>query len=266
MILWLEIEELTGNSGLDPEEEEVMQMFVRSLFKGSRSNTASSSPPQETPSSGSGDGVSSRPTTVSPSPPPPAGATAAADIVSNGSSQCAATALGAVRVGSHLVEVRSSGTTSSSLGSAVAGGGGGGGVGETFSSPSSSSAVGLPPGHGAPLSSDAWTSQGAQPVSSEPAVNVAPSPMAGVGSGIALGWNKPLLPPPPPLTFTSPATISSTMGGGASYASGSCQIEGIERLVALQFLVEHQLVYLPKLDRFLMGNRMYTIPTRKRVL
>lgn len=269
-VLWLEIEELTDNSGLDSEEEEVMQMFVRSLFKGSRSNTASSSPPQETASSGSGEGVSSRPTTVSPSPPPPTGATAAVDIVSDGSSPCApvgdkATVPAATRFGSHLVEVGSSGTASSRLGLAVAVGGGCG-VGETFSSPLPSSVLGLPPGHGAPLSSDAWTSQGTQSVSSWPADNAAPSPVAGVGSRIASGWNKPLLPPPPPLAFTSPAAISSAMGGGASYASGSCQIEGIERLVALQFLVEHQLVYLPKLDRFLMGNRMYTIPTRERVL
>ncbi|KAF9145215.1 hypothetical protein BGX30_009961 [Mortierella sp. GBA39] len=268
-VLWLEIEELTGTFGLDPEEEEVMQMFVRSLFKGSRCNTASSSPLQETTSSESGEGDSSRPTTISPPPPSLTGATAAADIVSNGSIPCAAvsdkaTAPATARFGSPLVEVRSSGTVSSSLGSA--GGGGGGGVGETFPSPSPSSALGLPPGHGAPLSSDAWTSQGTQPVSSEPAVNVAPSPVAGIGAGIASGWNKPLLPPPPPLAFTSPATVSPTMGGGASYAPGFCQIEGIERLMALQFLVEHQLVYLPKLDRFLMGNRMYTIPTRERVL
>jgi hypothetical protein len=54
-------------------------------------------------------------------------------------------------------------------------------------------------------------------------------------------------------------------GGGASYTSKPCHIEGIERLVALQFLVEHQLVYLPKLDRFLVGNCVYTIPTRERV-
>ncbi|KAF9276461.1 hypothetical protein BGZ88_001738 [Linnemannia elongata] len=265
-VLWLEIEELTGNSGLDPEEEEVMQMFVRSLFKGSRPNTASSSPPQETNSSGSGEGGSSRPTTVSPSPPPPIGVTAAVDIVSNGSSSFAdagdkATAPAATRLGSHLVEVRPSGTVLSSLGSA-----GDGGVGEPSPSPSPSSVLGLPPGQGAPLSSDAWTSQGIQTVSSEPAVNVAPSPAAGVRAGMASGWIKPLLPPPPPLTFTSPAKTSSSMGGGASYASGSCQIEGIERLVALQFLVEHQLVYLPKLDRFLMGSRTYTIPTRERVL
>ncbi|KAF9543813.1 hypothetical protein EC957_000427 [Mortierella hygrophila] len=267
-VLWLEVEELTGIFGLDPEEEEVMQMFVRSLFKGSRYNTASSSPPQETTSSDSGEGDSSRSTTISPSPPSLVGATAVADIVSKGSSPFAAavadkaTAPATARFGSHLVEIRSLGTVSSSLGSA----GGGGGVGETFPSPSPSSALGLPPGHGAPLSSNAWTSQGAQPVSSEPAVIVAPSPVAGVGAGIPSGWNKPLLPPPPPLAFTSPATVWSTMGGGASYAPGFCQIEGIERLMALQFLVEHQLVYLPKLNRFLMGNRMYTIPTRERVL
>ncbi|KAG9061163.1 hypothetical protein KI688_007501 [Linnemannia hyalina] len=265
-VLWLEVEELTGIFGLDPEEEEVMQMFVRSLFKGSRCNTASSSPFQETTSSECGEG---RPTTIPPSPPCLTGATAAADIVSNESNPCAtvgdkATAPATARFGSHLVEVRSSGTVSSSLGSA--GGSGGIGVGETFPSPSPSSALGLPPGHGAPLSSNAWTSQGTQPVSSEPAVNRAPSPVAGVGAGIPLGWNKPLLPPPPPLAFTSPAPVSSTMGGRASYAPGFCQIEGIERLMALQFLVEHQLVYLPKLDRFLMGNRMYTIPTRERVL
>ncbi|KAF8947821.1 hypothetical protein BGZ47_007745 [Haplosporangium gracile] len=257
-VLWLEIQELTGNSGLDPEEEEVMQMFVRSLFKGSRSNLASSSPPKEVTSSESGEGGSSRLTSVSPSPPPTTGAKKATDIVSNESSSCAAvgdkaSAPAAAGFGSHLLEVGSPGAESSILGVAAAATTG---DGVTFPSPS------LPSSHGVPSSTDAWTSQGTQPILSVLAVNVTPSPVTGVGAGIASGWNKPLLPPPPPLAFTSPATISSTTGGGASYASGTCHIEGIERLVALQFLVEHQLVYLPKLDRLLMGNRVYTIPTR----
>ncbi|KAG0314064.1 hypothetical protein BGZ97_009669 [Linnemannia gamsii] len=267
-VLWLEIQELTGDSGLDPEEEEVMQMFVRSLFKGSRSNTASSSPPQEMTSSGGGEGDLSRLTTISPSPPPPpppppppTGAATAPGIVCDGLSPCASVgdmvSATATSPGfrSYLVEVGSSGTDLSSLESVVpaaAAAAGGGGGSETFPSPSP------------PL--DIWTSEGPhqqQPVLS--AVNIV-SPAAGTGT--SPGWNKPLAPPPPPLAFTSPATISLTMGGGgggASYTSKPCHIEGIERLVALQFLVEHQLVYLPKLDRFLVGNCVYTIPTRERV-
>ncbi|KAG0202773.1 hypothetical protein BGX33_009476 [Mortierella sp. NVP41] len=235
-VLWLEIQELTGNSGLDPEEEEVMQMFVKSLFKGSRSNTSSSSSPHE--SSGS----SSRPTSISPSPPPPVPPVPVAEIeiVSDGSSPCAVEKTG---FGSHpgVVERPRGSGTESSVKSV-----------ETFESPSPPSFVGMPsivhhpPPRG--LSSDAWTSE-RHSIST-----------AAAGSG-GPAWNKPLLPPPPPLAYASPAAISSTM---ESYPSGY-QIEGIERLVALQFLVEHQLVYLPKLDRFLMGNHMYTIPTRERV-
>ncbi|KAG0365149.1 hypothetical protein BGX24_004254, partial [Mortierella sp. AD032] len=260
-VLRLEIQELTGNSGLDPEEEEVMQMFVRSLIKGSRSNTVSSSLPLQntTARSGSGDSSSSRPTTVSPSIPPPPVApllpTApgvveavseellSPDVVKNAG--FGASFLG---VGSKPGSGGLSGTESSCFGSAA--------LSETFQSPSSPSVLGLSPSgtetSGLPLQS---------PVSSVPisAINEA---AASGGGGITSGWNRTLLPPPPPLAFTSSAATSSTMG---SYPSGY-QIEGIERLVALQFLVEHQLVYLPKLDRFLMGNRMYTIPTRERVL
>ncbi|KAK3848316.1 MAG: hypothetical protein J3R72DRAFT_500089 [Linnemannia gamsii] len=260
-VLRLEIQELTGNSGLDPEEEEVMQMFVRSLIKGSRSNTVSSSlPPQNTTaSSGSGDSSSSRPTTVSPSIPPPpvapllptAPGVAEAvseellspDVVKNAGFGASFLGVGSKPGSGGLSE-----TESSCFGSAA--------LGETFQSPSPPSVLGLSPSGtetcGLPLQ---------HPVSSVPisAINEA---AASGGGGIASGWNKTLLPPPPPLAFTSSAATSSTMG---SYPSGY-QIEGIERLVALQFLVEHQLVYLPKLDRFLMGNRMYTIPTRERVL
>jgi hypothetical protein len=66
------------------------------------------------------------------------------------------------------------------------------------------------------------------------------------------------LPPPPPRRAPSPTSTASFLNACQSYY----QIEAVGRLVALQFLVEHQLVYLPKLDQFFLGNRMYKIPTR----
>ncbi|KAG0277860.1 hypothetical protein BGZ95_005204 [Linnemannia exigua] len=270
-VLWLEIQELTGNSGLDQEEEEVMQMFVKSLIKRSWSNTVSSSllPQDTTASSGSGDGSSSRATTISPSPPP----SPVAPLLPTAPGVAEAVSEDPVCPG--VVKMVGSGTPFLEVGSGSKPGLGSGGLpgaespnfssaelGETFQSHSPPSVRGLsPPG------TDVWPTSGLpqqQPVPSVPvpANNEAAAVSAASGEGIASGWSKPLLPPPPPLAFTSSAATSYTMG---SYPTGY-QIEGIERLVALQFLVEHQLVYLPKLDRFLMGNRMYAIPTRERVL
>ncbi|KAI1317251.1 hypothetical protein EDD11_008737 [Mortierella claussenii] len=101
-------------------------------------------------------------------------------------------------------------------------------------------------------------------------------------------------PPPPPLSFTKGTTDMPMAGKNNSHispVSGSSSdtqteatlflkfqgmghlpqqreqpppqhIDAVDRLVALQFLIEHQLIYLPKLDQFFLGNRMYKIPTR----
>ncbi|KAI7828159.1 hypothetical protein BC939DRAFT_474887 [Gamsiella multidivaricata] len=61
-------------------------------------------------------------------------------------------------------------------------------------------------------------------------------------------------PPPPPANSAMPMSASSSLaspGGCADY----CQFKSVGRLIALQFLVEHHLIYLPKLDRFFLGNR-----------
>lgn len=74
------------------------------------------------------------------------------------------------------------------------------------------------------------------------------------------GYGRLLTPPPPPRKAPTPISTIDFLNACPSYY----QIEAVGRLVALQFLIEHQLVYLPKLDQFFLGNRMYKIPTRTR--
>ncbi|KAF9436218.1 hypothetical protein BGZ76_004543 [Entomortierella beljakovae] len=73
-----------------------------------------------------------------------------------------------------------------------------------------------------------------------------------------------LLPSPPtPPEFLN--DIAPKSGVGSSFAN-ACpsyyQVGAVGRLVALQFLVEHQLIYLPKLDRLIIGDRLYKLPTK----
>ncbi|GJJ69190.1 hypothetical protein EMPS_01536 [Entomortierella parvispora] len=79
------------------------------------------------------------------------------------------------------------------------------------------------------------------------------------------GLPSPIPPAPPPLLVRALSGLHGSpprpLFAGANH--GYSPIVSVGRLVALQFLVEHQLVYLPKLDRFFLGNRLYKIPTRR---
>ncbi|KAI7821870.1 hypothetical protein BC939DRAFT_454735 [Gamsiella multidivaricata] len=44
---------------------------------------------------------------------------------------------------------------------------------------------------------------------------------------------------------------------------GNHQIQAVERLMALQFLVEHQLAAMPSLDHFFLGSKMFRLPPRR---
>ncbi|KAF9112623.1 hypothetical protein BGX27_003081 [Mortierella sp. AM989] len=323
-VLRLDIQELIEDGGLDPEEEEVMQMFIKSLFKSSPRPISLSSGSQYTQQQQSGQSQSGSSTSLINSSTPPS-------YISTDQSVAGSTSTGTT--GSLLTSGSGSGAESASVSPSDSISGG---SGDSISPGSQDTRLfppHLPPGIGgigsspdsssdgtsrttASSSSPSLSSMSASPpipdiVKEQPRVKDASDSITASGtsssdqSSVASGHlrgphqhhhhrhrrqhqhpyqqhqrgrsgqnqnhnshnhcdtHRSLpSPPPPPL----PQVESASMAGTQSPYTNTCpsyyQIGAVGRLVALQFLVEHQLVYLPKLDQLYLGNRMYNIPTK----
>ncbi|KAK3813439.1 MAG: hypothetical protein J3Q66DRAFT_47078 [Benniella sp.] len=339
-VLKLEIQELTCDGGLDPEEEEVMQMFVKSLFFGGHSHSGGNgddvngySPSSSTTAAAATESSQSQSSDSSSTPYP---SSESSSFPSLSTSETSGSRSGVSGSGSGSSPARS-GSASGSVSS------GSDSKSGSLSSPSrhdsssshsssrskpksrsrSKSHARLPPpshrrtssgaaGGGDPLLDTPSRMSSSSPSSSSTSsMSVSPPILSMVKESVPLEdeseatngssgsdqssvssgrphhhrhqHQRPLipphfqqrdqdppsygqshnnrqlpLPPPPPRRAPSPTSTASFLNACQSYY----QIEAVGRLVALQFLVEHQLVYLPKLDQFFLGNRMYKIPTR----
>ncbi|KAI8350842.1 hypothetical protein B0O80DRAFT_127841 [Mortierella sp. GBAus27b] len=185
-VLRLELQELTGAGMLAGEEEEVMEMFVKTLFLGTRSSSAPSSAPTSSSSSST-----RRPGT------------------------------GLDRSFSEL-SGRSSSTNATS-----------------------STATSTPP------------SSASSSSSSTAEVALA----SGCESSHGTSHSNHLSQQQDPMMHSMGTFQQSAVGSFLS-SFDNCQIQAAGRLMALQYLVEHQLTTMPNLDRFFLGSKMFKIPSR----
>ncbi|KAF8980660.1 hypothetical protein BGZ46_003897 [Entomortierella lignicola] len=315
-VLRLEVQELTVDGGLDPEEEGVMQMFITSLFKSSRSQQHRRDPQLQLESQLQLE-PQSEPLSVRLNAP----YSISTDQSATGSSSSNAT-------GSTAGYRASSGSISSSSDNSISGGSG------NWTSSGSQEVLSVPPnlpgsgiGHTA-SSSDIYAesisetssfSQSLSSMSISP-TNIKEQPLVGDEcDGNAASWTsssdqssfesgkglrgsnrrhhhrhqnqhpyqhhlhrrtihnqnctynhasdlvqtrQPMpSPPPPPMPQDESLSMAAIPSPYSTRLPSYYQIGAVGRLVALQFLIEHQLVYLPKLDQLFLGNRMYTIPS-----
>ena len=196
-----------GRGGLDPEEEEVMQLFVKSLFMGRRSihnlQAKESSPPS----------------------------------MSSPSSTCSTPLTGA-----HSKDMR--GGRASKLSPAMAVQSSASESTSSFDSAISSSSSSLDPvkrKHLSPSLSSSTTTDTCSMGNTLPHPRPSSSSRFRDDSGNDSGSDALITPQP-------------VVGGVSSY-----QISSVGRLVGLQYLVEHQLTTLPRLEKFSLGNHEYRI-------
>ncbi|KAF8939446.1 hypothetical protein BGZ58_009722 [Dissophora ornata] len=273
-VLRLEVQELTVNGGLDAEEEEVMQMFVKSLFlKGTSSASESSSTTASAELRSQSSESPSLTSSSSLSPPYPSTEPSSG----SGSPITAGSGFGSSSFNSQQDSLSLS-SSSSEVPSRYLPHTVSAGASDTESSPSDTSSSRImsstseSPSMSASPSGQSTFEERASMEDAFEAVNDASSsdqsshrlrpPHFSHGYNYhGHGGPRHSLPSPPPPPIVSPSqktTSSLFLNAYPAYY----QIEAVGRLVALQYLVEHQLVYLPKLDRLFLGNSIYKIPTR----
>ncbi|KAG0352269.1 hypothetical protein BG005_008276 [Podila minutissima] len=223
--LQLDIRELMGEGredggGLDQEEEEVMQLFVKSMFRG-RNSMNNKQSNDSSPSS-----------------------------ISSPSLTCSTP----LRGGTDKREGRASALSPAMAQSSA-----------SDSTPSFDSASSLEAARRKRLSRSSNESS-----SSTPPPPTSPSVSRGTATTTTTDMsskNNSLQHPPRPSSNTSRFRDDSGNDSGSDtmviqppVGVSSYQISSVGRLVGLQYLVEHQLTTLPRLEKFSLGNHEYRIP------
>ncbi|KAI1314773.1 hypothetical protein EDD11_001701 [Mortierella claussenii] len=250
-VLRLELSEMTDAGMMDREEEAILEMFVRSLFSGSRKRATSGCSLASS--------SSSEPSTLS----------------STTSSVPSSTSVSSTTSGSTttIITTPTSATTSDLD---VCGLGSGSSTGDTFWASQTSSSFATSPSSLTPSPS----------LSSTPSSSISSSSEAESGSGFFGGNGTPLTmstllssrsgsknstalstltsasghPRMKPELYHQQQAAKAQATSFLSTCSSLYQVESVGKLTALQFLVEHQLATMPCLDHFFLGSKMFRLP------